>query len=290
MSDTIKPDQTIAEYIESIRDKDINTLKGYALRAHSNGKHKVNRAIHTLIREKEALGSDELYNAFVIRLAAETEQRHKAAPCRKLKPKYEFDRTISDYEKKRLIYLKGQLSLEDPQLRQIIQSWEEFQKYKKYMIDNRTTHEMVIEEVKHMIVDNEHIRGREQKAKNVKVIFDYIIEYGEHMIAYHHKFRDTLLQKVLELSKDLHDYLPTEDNPSAKLVDQEVKTFIKEKVITSPYYIPSIWEISIKGVPDIETSAEQVKGVNIVPYFGEDRFQGDASLAAAQEWYKEHPV
>jgi hypothetical protein len=277
------PEQTVPEYIESIREKDIATLKGYAQKAHTLGQTKINRAIHTLIREKEASGSDEAFEAFVKRLAETTEERRKAGPQIQEQLQSETDRTNAQKESYEKRTIRDILSSKDPipadRKRDLIVCWEQLQKRKMYMSENKDTSHAILTEMKDMLQEHSQKTTKYEKAAQVNEIFAYILSSAEHMVAFHQKYRDTLLAKHAELTKEL------QDSTDIKLTtnEEQMKAFIREKVITSPYFIPSKWQISLDGHPDATC---QDDGQDISSYFGSYRFPGNTSFATAIIWYE----
>jgi hypothetical protein len=77
--EALKPNETIPQYIERIRDTDAKALLAYASQTHTNGNYKLNRAIHGLIREKKVNAGDAVFNDYVAQLRADKEKRVTAA-------------------------------------------------------------------------------------------------------------------------------------------------------------------------------------------------------------------
>jgi hypothetical protein len=281
-------DQTVPEYIESIREKDIATLKGYAQKAHTLGQTKINRAIHTLIREKEASGSDEAFEAFVKRLAETTEERRKAGNQIQQQLQSASDRTNTQLASNEKKTIKEILSSKDPipadKMRDLIVCWEQLEKRDKYMSENIDTYQAILTEMKDMLQEHSQKATKYEKAAQVNQIFAYILSSADHMVAFHPKYRDTLLAKHAELTKEL------QGSTDIKLTtnEEQMKAFMLEKVITSPYFIPSKWQISLDGHPDPTCLIQNVTSQDdISTYFSSYRFPGNESFAAASIWYEE---
>jgi hypothetical protein len=263
--DTIKPEETIPQYIERVQGQTAETLRGYATRAYLAENYKLHWAILNLIKQKKSADVDAHYTAFLTRLQENKVQREAAvarppAPEPKLEagnPEIVAKDHLRDIRK---IFAKDD-ELTAEKTRKIILKQAAVNAacatapYEKYLYHK----DSIINEVKGMLEGHteasaEGRYSRAQQIENISMLFNYIISDTKDFIAYQAKFRDTVAQRILEFKN--RSVRPT-DSPEFQPLLVRAKEFLLTEVPTSPLYIPSEWEIDDGQEPLAATEEER---------------------------------
>ena len=259
--DTIKPDETIPQYIERIQGQTAETLRGYATRAYSAENYKLHRALLNLIKQKNAADVDANYTAFLTRLQENKAQR-EAAVARPPPPEPKLEAGNPEIVAKdhlrdiRKMFAKDD-ELTAEKMRKIILKQATVNAvcatapYEKYLYNK----DSIVNEVKGMLEGHteasaEGRYSRAQQIENISMLFNYIISNTKDFMAYHSKFRGIVAQRILEFKN--RSVRPT-DSPEFQSLLVRAKEFLLTEVPTSPLYIPSEWEIDDGQGPLITT-------------------------------------
>lgn len=245
---TIKPDESIPQFIERIKDNTIKYLDECASLAYSNKKFKLHKAIRALIKKRVKEDEKAAFEKFVADLETDKELRSTHVP--KILSEAEFQKSRpskiknSQEELKKLV---GSKTIDATVSRAIVHKMKVIRSYETPYYKEYQKIQVIIEDMRGLLDTHTRLANRELEMKNIIVIFKYIIAEAKHFVAHFPKFRDTLAMKILELQ---NEEIQGVDLSELKPLLVAMKEYILTEVPTSALYIPASWEIQIDGLPD----------------------------------------
>lgn len=167
---------------------------------------------------------------------------------------------------------------EDPKTRaavkrEIVDFWNLIDKTEKYNNECKVK-SMKPSTMMSLFIDIGQGKTIEERKTSFKLMLDELVSKGVDYIAQDYKTREYFLALAYYINNQTSD-------PSQKLIDNEIKSFMIEKVTKSPYFIPFKTQIHLDGEVDYIDEFYHIHKY----YFGDYLFDGDTSFAAAIDWY-----